>query len=92
MKDHLNKLNREKCLVSFHALKQIFPDVFSEGKVDFDALKSALGEAVDDSDERYNFTWNGKNRARQIAQTPSTGTLRPYKFTFLLQYYDNFTE
>ncbi|NMM40573.1 site-specific DNA-methyltransferase [Pseudoalteromonas arctica] len=60
-------------------LKQIFPDVFSEGKVDFDALKAALGEAVDDSDERYNFTWNGKNRARQIAQTPSTGTLRPYK-------------
>lgn len=60
-------------------LKQIFPDVFSEGKVDFDALKAALGEAVDDSDERYNFTWNGKNRARQIAQTPSTGTLRPCK-------------
>ncbi|MGB2741277.1 MAG: site-specific DNA-methyltransferase [Cognaticolwellia sp.] len=60
-------------------LKQIFPDVFSEGKVDFDALKSALGEAVDDSDERYNFTWNGKNRARQIAQTQSTGTLRPCK-------------
>ncbi|KTD88878.1 hypothetical protein ATS71_10060 [Pseudoalteromonas sp. H71] len=60
-------------------LKQIFPDVFSEGKVDFDALKSALGEAVDGSDERYNFTWNGKNRARQIAQTPSTGTLRPCK-------------
>ncbi|AYM86859.1 site-specific DNA-methyltransferase [Pseudoalteromonas agarivorans] len=60
-------------------LKQIFPDVFSEGKVDFDALKAVLGEAVDDSDERYNFTWNGKNRARQIAQTPSTGTLRPCK-------------
>jgi len=60
-------------------LKQLFPDVFSEGKVDFDALKAVLGEAVDDSDERYNFTWNGKNRARQIAQTPSTGTLRPCK-------------
>jgi adenine-specific DNA-methyltransferase len=60
-------------------LKKIFPDVFSEGKVDFDALKAVLGEAVDDSDERYNFTWNGKNRARQIAQTPSTGTLRPCK-------------
>lgn len=60
-------------------LKQLFPDVFSEGKVDFDALKAVLGEVVDDSDERYNFTWNGKNRARQIAQTPSTGTLRPCK-------------
>ncbi|WP_421337780.1 site-specific DNA-methyltransferase [Aeromonas veronii] len=60
-------------------LKALFPDVFSEGKIDFDALKAALGEAIDDSAERYNFTWNGKNKARQIAQTPSTGTLRPCK-------------
>ncbi|WP_431768937.1 site-specific DNA-methyltransferase [Xenorhabdus khoisanae] len=60
-------------------LKQLFPEVFSEGKIDFDALKAVLGEVVDDSDERYNFTWHGKTRARQIAQTPSTGTLRPCK-------------
>lgn len=60
-------------------LKALFPDVFSEGKIDFEALKSVLGEAIDDSAERYNFTWNGKNKARQIAQTPSTGTLRPCK-------------
>ncbi len=60
-------------------LKALFPDVFSEGKIDFDALKAVLGEAIDDSAERYNFTWNGKNKARQIAQTPSTGTLRPCK-------------
>ncbi|MGL5758552.1 site-specific DNA-methyltransferase [Plesiomonas sp.] len=60
-------------------LKALFPDVFSEGKIDFEALKAVLGEAIDDSAERYNFTWNGKNRARQIAQTPSTGTLRPCK-------------
>ncbi|MDC9591525.1 hypothetical protein PSI23_20125, partial [Xenorhabdus sp. XENO-10] len=56
-------------------LKQLFPEVFSEGKIDFDALKAVLGEAIDDSDERYNFIWQGKARARQIAQTPSTGTL-----------------
>ncbi|WP_262947486.1 site-specific DNA-methyltransferase, partial [Xenorhabdus indica] len=31
------------------------------------------------SDERYSFTWQGKTRARQIAQTPPTGTLRPCK-------------
>ena len=59
-------------------LKQLFPDVFSEDKIDFEALKAVLGEEVDDSEERYNFTWNGKTKARQIAQTPSTGTLRPY--------------
>ncbi|MEZ9820319.1 site-specific DNA-methyltransferase [Shewanella sp. 10N.286.45.A1] len=60
-------------------LKQLFPDVFSENKIDFEALKAVLGEEVDDSEERYNFTWNGKAKARQIAQTPSTGTLRPCK-------------
>lgn len=60
-------------------LKQLFPDVFSENKIDFEALKAVLGEEVDDSEERYNFTWNGKTKARQIAQTPSTGTLRPCK-------------
>ncbi|EJG0791387.1 site-specific DNA-methyltransferase [Vibrio parahaemolyticus] len=60
-------------------LKQLFPDVFSEGKIDFEALRAVLGDEIDDSEERYNFTWNGKTKARQIAQTPSTGTLRPCK-------------
>jgi len=60
-------------------LKQIFPDIFSENQIDFEALKAVLGEEVDDSEERYNFTWNGKTKARQIAQTPSTATLRPSK-------------
>ena len=32
-----------------------------------------------DSKERYSLTWNGKTRARQIAQEVSTGTLRPAK-------------
>ena len=58
-------------------LKALFPDVFSEGKIDFEALKAVLGEEVDDSEERFNFTWNGKTEARKMAQKPSTGTLRP---------------
>jgi adenine-specific DNA-methyltransferase len=59
-------------------MKTFFPDAFTEGKVDFDVLKELLGEYVDDRNERYNFTWNGKSKARMIAQTPSTGTLRPF--------------
>ena len=54
-------------------LRQIFPDVFEEGKIDFDKLKQVLGEYVDDEKERYNFTWNGKGRALRLAQTPTTG-------------------
>jgi len=60
-------------------LKELFPEAFTEGKVDFEALKELLGTMVDDRDERYSFTWNGKSKARMIAQTPSTGTLRPCK-------------
>ena len=60
-------------------LKELFPEAFTEGKVDFEALKEVLGTFVDDRDERYSFTWNGKSKARMISQTPSTGTLRPCK-------------
>ncbi len=60
-------------------LKAIFPEVFTEGKVDFEKLKQVLGDYVEDSNERYNFTWNGKGRALRLSQTPSLGTLRPCK-------------
>jgi len=60
-------------------LKELFPEVFSEGKIDFDKLQSELGNFIDPKDERYNFTWNGKSEAKKIALTPSSGTLRPAK-------------
>jgi len=58
-------------------MKELFPDVFTEDKVDLDALRETLGDYADERQERYSFTWNGKSLARRIAQTPSTGTLRP---------------
>lgn len=61
------------------ALRELFPDVCCEGKIDFDKLKQVLGEYTDDSAERYNFTWNGKGQALRLSQTPSMGTLRPCK-------------
>ena len=60
-------------------LKELFPEAFIEGKVDFDALKEVLGDYVDGREERYSFTWNGKSKARMLAQIPSAGTLRPCK-------------
>lgn len=58
-------------------LKNIFPEAFTEGKIDFEVLKQLLGGTVDDRDEKYGLTWHGKRRARQLALTPSNGTLRP---------------
>ncbi|EAO9320966.1 TPA: site-specific DNA-methyltransferase [Salmonella enterica subsp. enterica serovar Horsham] len=60
-------------------LKSLFPEVFNEGSVDYDVLKQLLGENVDEKDERYGLNWHGKRQARQLALTPSRGTLRPCK-------------
>ena len=58
-------------------LKGMFPEAFTEGKVDFDVLKQLLGGVVEERDEKYGLNWHGKRQARQLALTPSTGTLRP---------------
>ncbi len=58
-------------------LKVLFPEAFTEGKVDFDVLKQLLGGVVDEREEKYGLNWHGKKAARQIALTLSTGTLRP---------------
>jgi len=58
-------------------LKTIFPEAFTEEKVDFEVLKQLLGGVVEEREEKYGLNWHGKRRARQLALTPSTGTLRP---------------
>ena len=59
------------------ALQGLFPQACSEGRIDFEVLKQLLGSAVDEREEKYGLNWHGKRRARQIALTPSTGTLLP---------------
>ncbi|WP_431625448.1 site-specific DNA-methyltransferase [Enterobacter chuandaensis] len=60
-------------------LNSLFPEAFNEGNIDFDVLKQLLGENVDEKEERYGLNWHGKRQARQLALTPSRGTLRPCK-------------
>jgi adenine-specific DNA-methyltransferase len=60
-------------------LKELFPEILTENKIDFNTLKALLGEEIEVDDERYSFNWNGKAQARRLAQSPSTGTLRPSK-------------
>lgn len=60
-------------------LKELFPEAVEEGKINFDILRAMLGDEVDDSREKYQFTWNGKAKAIKMAQTPSSATLRPCK-------------
>ncbi len=59
-------------------LFRLFPEIRTEGgKLDFDRLRLALGEAVDVGRERYGMTWPGKADCFKTIQTPSMGTLRP---------------
>ncbi|WP_366182967.1 site-specific DNA-methyltransferase [Flavobacterium ovatum] len=60
-------------------LKELFPEVVTEGKIDFKVLQDILGKEVEEEEEYYRFTWAGKAQARREAHKPSTGTLRPAK-------------
>jgi adenine-specific DNA-methyltransferase len=60
------------------ALKKSFPEAFCEDGMDFDKLRTLLGDAVaPEGSERYSFTWNGKREALRGTLAPSAGTLRP---------------
>lgn len=58
-------------------LKELFPQVIAEDKIDFEVLKQLLGGEVENGEEYFRFSWAGKSRARLEAHKPSTGTLRP---------------
>ena len=60
-------------------LKELFPQVVTDGEIDFEMLKSILDKNLADSKEKYQFTWNGKSRTIKLAQTPSNATLLPSK-------------
>jgi adenine-specific DNA-methyltransferase len=64
------------------ALRALFPELVTEGAdgvaVNLDVLKQLVGDrTLTDAEEKYGLNWHGKRRARQLALTPSTGTLRP---------------
>lgn len=58
-------------------LRELFPEVFTEGKVDFEKLRATLGDFVEDRPERYSFSWAGKRDAIRLLQMPTRATLVP---------------
>ena len=74
--------------INLEALYQIAPSCFTEEKdeetgeikrvVNFETLRQLLGgDAVDEGEEMYQFTWPGKRAARYEAAEPIDDTLRP---------------
>lgn len=61
------------------ALRDLFPEAFTDGRVSLERLRELLeGNASDASDnEHYGLTWPGKLQARRLAYQAPTRTLRP---------------
>lgn len=81
MTDEIQKLDLHSMDIAAEQrekLRLLFPEAFTEGgKVDFDRLKTTLGEIVDNGKERYGMNWPGKSECFRTIQAPSRATLRP---------------
>ncbi len=58
-------------------LKEVIPEAFSEGRIDWEKLKAALDEDIEFTNERYVLNWAGKSDAFRVLQAPTTATLTP---------------
>ncbi len=65
--------------IKLQQLKELLPEAFSEGKIDWEKLQLTLGRDIDLSNERYVLNWAGKSDAFRALQTPATQTLIPLK-------------
>ena len=54
-----------------------FPECLSEGRIDFETLRRALGDWVEAGNERFGLVWPGKAQCMRIIQQPSAATLKP---------------
>src|SRR3972149_10861623 len=59
-------------------MKQLFPEAFTEGKIDWEKLQATLGkENLEFLNERYVLNWAGKTDAFKVLQQSTTATLKP---------------
>ena len=58
-------------------LSQLLPEVFVDGKIDFEKIKEILGDDLAEDRERYGMFWPGKKRALRAAQESTSATLTP---------------
>jgi len=58
-------------------LRQLFPEVFTEGEIDYTRLRMVLGDVVADGRDRYGLSWTGRQEAFREIQKQTTCTLLP---------------
>lgn len=61
-------------------LRAVVPEAFADGRINWETLRAALGEHLEDDEadaEHFGLFWPGKRAARRLASQPSRGTLVP---------------
>ena len=68
MPDKLNGLSMDIEAANKFKLQAVFPECFTEGRLDIDKLLSLCGEYITDDFEKYEFKWKGKSKCLRLAQ------------------------
>lgn len=75
----IKQIQLEKLKTCLAAVKQLFPEAITEGKIDWEKLQATLGKesAIGGLNERYVLNWAGKTDAFKVLQQTTTATLKP---------------
>ena len=57
-------------------LKNIFPEIFEDGKINIEKFKNILFDIKNEKTEHYSFNWNGKQDCYKIIKQKSNLTLK----------------
>jgi adenine-specific DNA-methyltransferase len=57
-------------------LKNIFPEIFEDGKLNIEKFKNILFDIKDEKTQHYSFNWNGKQDCYRIIKQKSNLTLK----------------
>jgi adenine-specific DNA-methyltransferase len=57
-------------------LRNIFPEIFEDGKLNIEKFKNILFDIKDEKTEHYSFNWNGKQDCYKIIKQKSNHTLK----------------
>lgn len=75
--DKLDGLTMDIEAANRDKLRAVFPECFTEGRLDIDKLLGLCGEHIPDEFEKYEFRWKGKSDCLRLAQKRSSAALRP---------------
>ena len=75
--DKMDELSMDLEAANRERLAAVFPECFSEGKLDLEKLLALCENYTADDFEKYEFRWKGKADCLKLAQKRSSATLRP---------------